>query len=174
MRKEPLLDLNEAVQHPGKRLVFNFETELETEEDLDLVTPITGHLEAISTGSALVIESSYTTQCVLECSRCGFPLEVPVDFDMEDTFEVEGIPSSYASNSFAKVTSDEPYPLFKDNALIRDTYVRQGLWVNLPTQPLCPHGWDEPCPNDNAPRAEEPDAHPAFEALKSLKPEEED
>ncbi|MFX8961212.1 hypothetical protein ABTN21_18930, partial [Acinetobacter baumannii] len=71
MRKEPLLDLNEAVQHPGKRLVFNFETELETEEDLDLVTPITGHLEAISTGSALVLESSYSTKCVLDCARCG-------------------------------------------------------------------------------------------------------
>lgn len=174
MRKEPLLDLNEAVQHPGKRLVFNFETELEAEEGLDLVTPVSGHLEAVSTGSALVLESSYCATCVLECARCGFPLEVPLEFDMEDSFEVEGIPSSYASNSFAKVVSDEPYPLFKDNALIRDTYVRQGVWVNLPTQPLCSHGWDEACPNDTTPRQADTTVHPAFEALKALQPEEED
>ena len=168
MRKEPLLDLNEAVQYPGRRLVFNFETNLDTEEDLDLIDPVTGHLEAVSTGSSLLLESSYCTKCVLECARCGSPLEVVLDFDMEDNFEVEGIPSSYASNSFAKVVTDEPYPLFKDNSLIRDTYVRQGLWINLPTQPLCEHGWDGPCPNAGPENAHDAGGNPAFRALKGL------
>ena len=69
MKKVPLLDLNEAVQHPGRRLVFNFETTLEEDDELDLVEPVAGHLEAVSTGSQLLVESSFCTKCCLECAR---------------------------------------------------------------------------------------------------------
>ena len=169
MKKEPLLDLNEAVQHPGRRMVFNFETALEDDEELDLVTPVVGHIEAVSTGSQLLLESSFCTKCCLECARCGSPLEIALEFDMSDNFEVEGIPSSYASDSYAKVLTDEPTPLFKHNALYRDTYVRQGVWVNLPTQPLCEFGWDGDCPHAAALHSKDkPAGHPAFRSLEGI------
>ena len=94
---------------------------------------------------------------------------------MNDNFEVEGVPSSYASDSYAKVLTDEPTPLFHHNALIRDTYVRQGVWVNLPTQPLCEFGWDGDCPQAAGTREpQRPDAHPAFRDLGTIHLEDEE
>ncbi|MCG9894796.1 MAG: YceD family protein [Fimbriimonadaceae bacterium] len=146
MRRSDLLDLNEALQFPGKRLVFEVETRLESEEDLDLLTPVTGTLEAVSTGSVLVIGASLSARVVLECARCIAPLEVDLDFEMEDDFQVEGVPSSWARDGQAKVVFDEPEPLFHNNHLFRDRYIRQGLLLQLPLQPLCSGGWDGPCP----------------------------
>jgi uncharacterized protein len=173
MKRENLLDLNEALQHPGKKLVFPINTELETEEDLDLLEPVTGQIEGVSTGNLLFLESHLMTRLVTECARCGTPIELDIDFEMTDNFDVDGIPSSYASDSHAHIVEDEPFPLFKGNSLMRDEYVRQGLLLNVPMQPLCTGSWDIPCPE--APVIEEPPAaepgagHPALQALNKLK-----
>lgn len=180
MKREGLLDLNEAVQNPGKKLRFSVSTELVDEGDLDLLGPVTGELEAVSTGNALLLSGEFEAKCVLECARCGEPLEVSVSYEMDDDFAVEGIPSSYASDGYAEVVSDEPYPLFQKNGLLRDVYVRQGLLVSLPVQPLCEHGWDGPCPcaarRAEMARAtaegEEERGHPAMQALESYRREE--
>jgi uncharacterized metal-binding protein YceD (DUF177 family) len=146
MKREDLLDLNEALQFPGKKLEFTFVTELQQEEDIDLLTPVEGWLEAVSTGNVLLVKAEFKTSLVLECSRCTHPLEQELTFVMEDEFMVEGIPSSWSHEGFAKVVFDEPEKLFEGNGLYRDRYVRQGLLVNLPLQPLCSGGWDDPCP----------------------------
>ncbi len=169
MKKEDLLDLNEAVQNPGKKLSFTFSTPLNQEEDLDLVEPAEARLDAVSTGNMLLVETTVRAKAVVECARCGAPLEVPIDFSMDDQFEVEGVPSCYASDGYAKIVTDEPEPLFKNNALIRDAYVRQGLLLNIPVQPLCSFGWDGPCPNAGAARREDgAHGHPAFGDLGHL------
>lgn len=176
MKREDLLDFNEAVQHPGRRLTFDVETELKQEEDLDLLEPVSGEIEGVSTGNLLLIKAQFQTTCVVECARCGAPLNVPLKYEMDDQFTVEGVPSGYASDGYAKVVTDEPYPLFHHNALMRDTYVRQGLLVNVPVQPLCSFGWDGPCPNA-APREEAEAAeagHPALQALGQIKIDEAD
>ncbi len=145
MRRDGLIDLNDALQHPGRVAAESFSTMLDSEEDLGLVEPLTGELEAVSTGNALIISAEISTRVRTECSLCGRPLEVDLQFDMEDDFVVEGLASSYAREGFAKVVDDEPYPLFKDNALIRDEYLRQGLILNLPMQPECPPEDQEEC-----------------------------
>lgn len=176
MRREDLLDFNEAVQNPGKKLSYSVETELGNEADLDMIQPLTGQLDGVSTGNLLLVTGEFKTRCVLECARCGSPLEFDITFQMDDQFPVEGIPSCYASDGYAEVVADEPEPLFKHNALIRDHYIRQGLLVSIPVQPLCKHGWDEPCPNDAAPHgsAGAGAVHPALQRLQALVPEEGD
>jgi uncharacterized protein len=146
MKREELLDLNEALQFPGKKLIFDVETELTQEEDLDLLTPVTGTLEAVSTGNVLLIRAEFSVRVVVECSRCTGPLEQECSFDMSDEFPVEGIPSSWSHEGFAKVVPDEPEDLFEGNSLKRDNYVRQGVILNLPLQPLCAGGWEGDCP----------------------------
>lgn len=170
MKREELLDLNEALQYPGKKLVFQVSTELANEEDIDILEPIVGSLEGISTGNVLLVDGSFTTKVVMECARCGSPLELNVAFIMEDEFQVEGTPSSFAHDSFAKVVSDEPEPIFQGNSLIRDAYVRQGLLLNLPIQPLCSGSWDIPCPesDDSAIRGQQETGHPSFQQLSEL------
>lgn len=175
MRGPGLLDMNEAVQYPGRRLSFAISTDLGDEDTLDLLEPVEGNLEAVSTGNALLVGGKFRTKAVLDCARCGRPLEVSLEFEMEDDFLVEGVPSSFASDGYARVVAEEPFQLFTKNALIQDVYVRQGVIVNLPAQPLCEFGWDGPCPHA-AERAGPGQAHghPAMLELEKFRSEAQD
>ncbi len=172
MKREDLLDLNEAVQNPGRELVFQISTELQHEEDLDLLEPVTGEIRTVSTGNILLLKGDFQTRCVMECARCASPLEIPVSYHMEDDFPVEGIPACYGAEGYAHIEAeDEPYPLFSKNALVRDAWVRQGLIVNLPVQALCPFGWDGPCPNaaKTVQAKTEVEGHPGLKRLGELR-----
>lgn len=173
MRREDLLDLNEALQYPGRILEFDISTELENEADLELLEPVAGTLEAVSTGNILLLKSTFRTRGTTGCARCGKPIETDIEFKMEDEFPIEGTPSSFGSASYAKIAPDEPHPLFVENSLICDDYIRQGLLLNAPIQPLCSGSWDKPCP-DGPPQSsnEFDEGHPAFQALKGLRDEE--
>lgn len=171
MRREGLLDLNEAVQNPGKRLNFEVQTELPNEEDIDLIAPIAGSIKAVSVGNALLLDAEFTTKIVVECARCANPIEKTLKFTMQDEFEVEGVPSCYASDGYAKVINEEPHHIFEKNALMQDVYIRQGLILNLPTQPLCTDSWDIPCPNSSDIPDKQPSSsgHPAMQLLEQFR-----
>lgn len=146
MRRDDLLDLNDVLQHPGRKVAVDISTELPEEADLDIVRPVEGFLEAVSTGNILLVTGSFNTRAVLECARCSAPIEVDVEFPIDEQFPVEGVPSSYSSQDFAKVVPDEPFELFEGNSLIVEALLRQALLLSLPLQPLCEFGWDGPCP----------------------------
>ena len=146
MRRDDLLDLNDVLQHPGRTLAVDVSTELPDEADLDLITPLEGFLEAVSTGNVLLVTGEFSTKMVLECARCTGPLETEVKFEIDEQFAVEGTPSSLDPKDMAKVVADEPFPLFEGNALIVESLVRQALLLAVPVQPLCGYGWDGPCP----------------------------
>jgi uncharacterized protein len=170
MKRQGLLDLNEAIQHPGTKLQIEVSTTLQDEEDLDLVEPVQGTLDAVSTGNILLLKGDFHTRCILECARCGEPLNQLVEFKMADEFDVEGVPAGYGTGEYAQVVEEEDYPLFNKNSLLRDVYVRQGLIVNLPVQPLCEYGWDGPCPRAKAvaKRRQEAEGHPAMQKLRDI------
>lgn len=175
MRRDDLLDLNDVLQHPGRKLAVDISTELPEEEDLDLLKPLEGYLEAVSTGNLLLITGQFSTRAVVECARCGAPLEVDVTFDVEEQFPVEGVPSSYSSQDMAKVKADEPFELFEGNNLLVEALLRQDLLIAMPLQTLCTFGWEGECPIAAA-RGEEKakaEGRPEFDKLKDLlKPEE--
>ena len=167
MRRDDLLDLNDVLQHPGRRLSVELSTDLPNEAELDLVAPIEGDLELVSTGNLLLITGSFTSRGVFECARCGSAIEMDIAFDMDESFPVEGVPSSYSSSDVARVTSDEPEPLIEDNNLLVDSLLRQGLLISLPIQTLCSFGWEGPCPTAAAKIAleEAKIAHPEWKKL---------
>lgn len=146
MRRDDLLDLNDVLQHPGRQIAVDIVTELPQEEDLDLVKPVEGYLEAVSTGNILLVTGKFDTRAVVECARCSGPLEVDFSFEIDEQFPVEGVPSSMNPQDYARVVPDEPYELFEGNSLIVEALLRQALLLELPTQPLCEFGWDGPCP----------------------------
>ncbi|HLO98198.1 MAG TPA: YceD family protein [Fimbriimonas sp.] len=149
--REDLLDLNDVLQHPGRHLSVDVTTELSEEEDLDLVKPLEGFLEAISTGNLLLITGKFSTLAVFECARCMGPIEVDVEFEVDEQFPVVGVPSALSHQDFAKVDpSDEPFPMFEGNSLMVEALLRQNLLLNFPVQPLCEYGWEGECPNDVA------------------------
>lgn len=153
MRRDDLLDLNDALQHPGRKIAVDIETDLPNEPDLDLVKPLAGYLEAVSTGNLLLVEGEFKTRCVVECARCGALLEVDVSYKMDEQFPVEGVPASFAPDDFARVVPDEPFPLFEGNSLMVENLVRQGLLLNMPMQALCEYGWEGDCPRAAARKA---------------------
>lgn len=172
MKRDDLLDLNEALQHPGKKIVVDLTTELPEVEDVDMVEPLEGFLEAVSTGNMLLVTGEFQTKCVFECARCSAAIDLPVRFEMSEEFPVEGVPSAFSSNEFAKVVDDEGEPLFHENQLMVEALLRQGLLLNLPVQPLCEHGWDGDCPiakGQNMPDAHaKPEDNPHLEDLKKI------
>jgi len=175
MRRDDLLDLNDVLQHPGRQLAVDISTELTEEADVDLIKPLEGFLEAVSTGNLLLITGQFSTRAVLECARCAGPLEVDVEFDLDEQFPVEGIPSSLSAQDFAKVVPDEPFELFDGNSLLVENLIRQGLLLAMPVQSLCEYGWDGDCPQAAALGAavrKVKAVRPEFESLSNLlKPE---
>lgn len=171
MRRDDLLDLNDILQHPGRTLAVDVSTELPEEADLDLITPLEGFLEAVSTGNLLLITGEFTTRMVVECARCTGPIETDIKFEIDEQFAVAGTPSSLDPKDSAKISADEPFPLFEGNELIVENLLRQGLLLAVPVQPLCEFGWDGPCPQA-AERGVEPPApaatRPEFDALQNL------
>lgn len=150
MRRDDLLDLNDVLQHPGRRLEVDIETELENEGDLDLVRPLAGFLEAYSTGNLLILTGEFETTAVVECSRCLEPLEREVKFALDEQFPVEGTPSSFNAQDYARVVpDDEPYPLFDENSLYVENLLRQTLLLNMPLQPVCADGPEGECREEN-------------------------
>lgn len=141
-----MLDLNDALQHPGRKIEVDISTELPDDPEIDLVKPMEGSLEAVSTGNLLLINGQFDARVVLDCARCGAAIEQDVHIEIEEQFPVEGIPSSYSAHDYARVVPDEPYELFEGNSLMVEVLLRQALIVSLPLQPLCAYGWDGPCP----------------------------
>jgi uncharacterized protein len=147
MRRSEFLDLNDALQHPGRKIQAEVSLNFEQEEDIDLMSPVEGEIEAVSTGNVLLLEGRFRCNTVLECARCANPIETHLEFELREEFPVDGIPSAYSRSDMAKVMAeDEPYPIFEGNKLIVEALVRQAYWVSVPAQPLCPFGWDGPCP----------------------------
>lgn len=146
MKRDDLLDLNDVLQHPGRRLAVDLSTEMPDEADVDLVKPLEGFLEAVSTGNVLLISGTFKTTAVFECARCAAPLEQTVEFEIEEQFPVEGVPSSLGAQDYARVVPDEPFELFDGNTLIVENLLRQALVLAMPLQPLCTFGWEGDCP----------------------------
>jgi uncharacterized protein len=170
MKRDDLLDLNDVLQHPGRELAVDISTELPDEADIDLVRPVEGFLEAVSTGNILLIKGQFKTRTVLECARCSEPLEKEIEFEIQEEFPVEGVPSSYGSQDFAKVKPDEPFELFEGNSLIVEALLRQALLISLPMQPLCEFGWDGACPVAESRGVKPPEekGRPEFNKLSNL------
>jgi len=138
MHREKLLDLNEAIQFPGKVLSFELSTELEEEEDIDLLSSLHGTLSAVSNINMLTITGHFETSVVMECARCLQPVVVDLEFDINEEFPISGIPASMAKNSYAQIKTEAEFaPLFEGNSLIYEELLRQSLWLNLPSRQLC-------------------------------------
>ncbi len=171
MKRDDLLDLNDVLQHPGRELAVDISTELTGENDVDLLDPLEGYVEAVSTGNILLLTGSFATRAALQCARCSEPLGVDVEFELDEQFPVEGIPSSLNPQDYAQVVADEPFPLFEGNSLIVDQLLRQALMLAMPMQSLCEYGWDGDCPKAAARAAasiQAGDGRPEFKALTNL------
>lgn len=170
MKRPKLVDLNDAVQHPGRIVEFAVETGLEEEEDVDLLRPITGRLEAVSTGNVLFVKGKLDAELVLECSRCLKPVEVRISVLVHEEFDVEGVPAGFGNRQHAEVTEEgEAYPLFDGNQLRWEDLVRQSLWLSMPARTIC----KDDCPGIEDYQPPDDGGRPELAALAQLLDDEE-
>lgn len=146
MRRDDLLDLNDVLQHPGRKVAIDVSTEFPEDPEIELSRPLEGFLEAVSTGNLLLLTGEFKTGVIVGCARCGEPIEQDITFNLDEQFPVEGVPSSYSHTDFAHVVAEEPYPIFEGNSLIVQNLLREDLIVALPLQALCQYGWEGDCP----------------------------
>jgi len=171
MKRPKQVDLNDAVQHPGRVVEFDVETSLEEEEDVDLLKPIVGKLEAVSTGNLLFIDGNLRAELMLECSRCLKPVEMKMDLQVHEEFPVDGVPAGFGNREYAEVKEEgEAYPLFDGNSLRWEDLVRQCLWLSMPTRTVC----SEECPGIGDFEPHDGDGRPELAALSQLLEDEED
>lgn len=170
MRRDDLLDLNDVLQHPGRKINLEISTELPEEADLDLLAPLEGEMEVVSTGNLLLVSGHFHTRLVLECTRCTNPIEAAVEFDLEEQFPVEGVPSSFSNQDMARVVDDEPYPLFEGNFLRVEDLLRQNLLLAIPLTLDCQEATGSPCPEDIVAKLNEAvdTGRPEFQGLAHL------
>jgi uncharacterized metal-binding protein YceD (DUF177 family) len=169
MKRPKLIDLNDAIQHPGRQVEFDVSAALDEEEDLDLLDPVRGHLEAVSSGNVLFVKGDLHAEVVMECSRCLAPIPLQVDFKLEEEFPVMGTPAGHGGHDYAEVQEiDEPSPLFEGNQLRYEDLIRQALWLNLPMRPLC----KEDCAGISEGGDADEHGRPEFKALSKLLDEE--
>lgn len=165
MRKPKLIDLNDAVQHPGRHVEYDVSTSLDEEEDIDLLEPIEGLIDAVSTGNLLMVKGDFTAKVVMECVRCLKPVTAEVKFVLDEEFPVEGTPAGFGNRDYAEVKEvDEPSPLFEHNQLRYEDLIRQNLWLSLPLRPLC----SEACKGIGHSDDDGEHGRPEFSALKGL------
>lgn len=165
MKRPKLVDLNDAVQHPGRVVPFAVETGLEEEEDVDLLKPMTGDLEAVSTGNVLFVKGTLNAELVVECSRCLKPVDVKISVMVHEEFAVDGTPAGFGNRQYAEVNEEgEAYPLFDGNQLKWEDLARQSLWLSMPSRTIC----DENCPGIDDYEPDEEVVRPELAVLASL------
>lgn len=172
MKRARTLDLNDIIQHPGRPVSFDIQSELPDFKDIELMDPIDGTLIANNTGSVLLVNGDFTARFWVDCSRCALRFAETVPFSLEEQFELSGIPGGVQAHSSAQVIQgEEPYPLFKENNLLIDELIHQHLVINLPIQTLCKEDCQGLCPNCGVNLNEGPHecvieaGHPAFNEL---------
>jgi uncharacterized protein len=171
MMKAYRLDLNDVVQHPGRRVEYPIEIWLEREEAPPLAEPIRGTLIAESGGRLLRVTGEFQTVVWLECGRCLAFYRMPLKFRIQEEFPLVGTPAGLSPHGYAEVEDRDSFPVFEGNGLYVDELLRQYLILNLPMAPVCQPDCKGLCPrcgqnlNEGScscpPRA----GHPAFEAL---------
>lgn len=165
------LDLNEVVQHPGRRVEYPIEVWLEREEAPPQSEPIRGTLVAESGGRILRLSGAFHTVVWLECGRCLEYYQLPIDFEIHEEFPLVGTPAGLNPQGFATVEDRDSFPVFEGNWLNADELLRQYLILELPIAPVCRPDCKGLCPTCGQNRNEREcscparKGHPAFEAL---------
>ncbi len=136
----PALQFNVAQllkQPTGARREYDINAEIPTwDGELELVAPLTGHVQLTRAGSGILVIGQFQTVVELVCGRCLEPFEAPVQIEVEEEF----VPMvSLVTGEAAALDPDQDSANLVDEHHILDLteIVRQDLWINLPASPLC-------------------------------------
>lgn len=136
------LDLSEILREVGRSVDYEIHEGPIVDEDIECVSPIDGRLTFANTGGTLLVNGSATTRVALPCSRCSEYFDEPLEFTVEEQFELSHHSSGPRSLPTVTVAEEDESPaagkLFDGHLMDLTELLRQYILLAEPTQPLPP------------------------------------
>lgn len=130
-------DLSEIIRTPGMREEFLIHEAPYSEEDVEFVAPIVGRIAVTNTGPMLLVRGPVKSTVELECSRCLAPARVPVEFELEEEFDLSVVEDGSHHDKIVNIVEDEIDQVFEGKVLNLNVLIRQAALLASPLQPLC-------------------------------------
>ena len=146
-------DLTELLRTPGMRQAYDLHEPPPTDEDVEYLAPIVGHVAVTNTGTMVLIRGPVDTVIGLECSRCLDPVRVPIHADLEEAFDLKVVEDASHRTGDVQVVEEEIGRAFDGKVLCLDVLIRQAALLSAPLQPLC----RENCPGIPIRETQDPD-----------------
>ncbi len=159
-----LVDISKILMKKGETLFFELEEDIREAEDCPEVQKF---LEPIKVkGTVTNVKGSFEvcakcgTRAVMSCSRCLEPVEVEVEFDLDEIFSNTG--------------NEEEAETFAGEALDLTSAIKRNLLLNLPMKVICKEDCKGLCPicgsnlNKGDCGCKVSNIDPRFESLRSL------
>ena len=106
-----------------------------SEEDVELVTPVTGQVRLMRIESGILAQGQVQTEVEILCGRCLAEFILPLEATVEEEFRAGG---RFASESREEAEDEDPALAITDeHELDLREVVRQQLLLALPTHPVC-------------------------------------
>jgi uncharacterized metal-binding protein YceD (DUF177 family) len=169
------LDISDVLREVGKILPYQIHEPPLVDEDIECTRPIEGQV---------TFNNSANTQVALACSRCAQYFERPVDFAIEEQFELRHQSVGPRTLQTVTIVDEDESPiagkLFEGHIFDLSEMLRQYILLDQPTQPLPPVLNDGRCahclrtPEEvlrqiaQEPEGEKPAVNPAFAKLHQL------
>jgi uncharacterized metal-binding protein YceD (DUF177 family) len=143
------LDITDVLREAGKQLPYDICEPALVDEDVECVQPITGRVSFNNTGGLLLIRGRAATTLVLACSRCADCFQWPVEFAIDEQFELRHVPLGHKPIQTITVVEEDESPvaakLFDGHLFDLTELLRQYILLAQPTCPLPPEQPDGRC-----------------------------
>jgi len=129
----------------GTSLISDIEeNNIQLDEDLKVVSPITGHVRMRRVNQGLLIDGWVDLTLAFTCTRCLKNFEQPIHVTFEERFYptvdvVTGVP-------LPPIEEDEVFPIDAHHEVDLTEAIRQNILVDLPMVTLCKEDCAGLCP----------------------------
>ncbi len=120
------------------------EENVQLDEDLKIVSPITGHVRMRRVNQGLLVDGWVDLTLELSCARCLKLFEQPMHLDFEERF----YPTIdvFTGAPLPPIEEDEVFPIDEHHEVDLTEAIRQNVLLAIPTMPLCQEDCAGLCP----------------------------
>lgn len=149
-------DLAELVRTPGMRQVFEINEPPYADDDVEYISPVVGRVTVTNTGSVVLVRGPLQTTVETECSRCLVPVRTPIEFNLEEEFDLKVVEDSTHHDQQFEIVEEDQIKVFEGKVMNLAVLIRQAALIEMPLQPLC----REDCPGIAISTSEESSENP--------------
>ncbi len=143
------LDISDVLREVGKQFPYDIREPALVDEDVECVQPISGRVTFNNAGGTLLIRGRAKTTVTLACSRCAEYFMWPLEFAIDEQFELKHVPMGHKPFQTVTVVEEDVSPaagkLFSGHLFDLTELLRQYILLAQPTCPLPPESPDGRC-----------------------------